>query len=93
MESKLECGLNLGWGSLQLNGYYYWLHTYVGPKGNNFIGIVKPRITVRLIRNLNIGFEQLIYYADRFLPRIGNFHSVRTEQRAYLMLNVGNFKL
>jgi hypothetical protein len=93
MEGKLECGLNVNWASIQLIGYYYWLYTYVGATGNNFIGILKPRVTVRLYKNLNIGFEQLVYYTDRYTPSLGNFHGVRSEQRLYLMLNVGNFKL
>jgi hypothetical protein len=91
--TKLESGLNLGWGNLQFIGYYYWIHTYVGAAGNNFIAIIKPRITFRLIKKLNIGFEQLVYYTDRYTRDFGNFHGVRTEQRIYLMLNAGNFKL
>jgi hypothetical protein len=93
METKLESGLNLGWGSIQFIGYYYWIHTYVGGAGNNYIAVIRPRITIRLIKYLNIGFEQLVYYTDRYTRDFGNFHAVRTEQRAYLMLNVGNFRL
>ena len=93
MEGKFDSGINLGWGSVQLISYFYWIHTYVGLAGNNYIGIIKPRITVRLIGNLNIGFEHLIYYNDRYTRDIGSYHSVRTEQRIYLMINLGNFKL
>jgi len=93
LQTKIESGLNLSWASIQLIAYYFWIHTYVGATGNNFIGILRPRITVRLYRNLNIGFEQMVYYSDRYTAAFGNFHVVRTEQRIYLMLNVGNFKL
>jgi len=93
METKLETGLNLAWGSIQLNGYYYWIQTYVGLKGNNFIGLLRPRMTIRIFRNLNAGFEELAYISDRYTSTLGNFHGVRTEQKVYLMLNVGNFKL
>jgi hypothetical protein len=93
METKLETGLNLAWGSIQLNGYYYWIQTYVGLKGNNFIGLIRPRMTIRIYRNLNVGFEQLAYISDRYTLNLGNYHGVRTEQKIYLMLNVGNFKL
>ncbi len=92
-ETKLECGLNLGWGSLQFIGNYYWIYTYVGEAGNNFIGIIRPRITIRLYHNLNIGAEELLYMTDRYTSDNGNFHVARTEQRIYLMGNVGNFKL
>lgn len=93
METKGECGLNLGWGSVQLIGYYFWIHTYFGAPGDNYIGILKPRITIRLIKNLNIGAEQLVYYSIRNTSDFGNFRGVRTEQKIYLMINAGNFKL
>jgi len=93
METKLETGLNLAWGSIQLNGYYYWIQTYVDSKENNFIGLLRPRMTIRIFRNLNAGFEELAYISDRYTSTLGNFHGVRTEQKVYLMLNVGNFKL
>lgn len=93
MEAKLDCGFNLGWGSLQFISYFYWINTYVGLAGNNYITIFKPRITFRLMGRVNIGFEHLIYYNDRYTRDLGDYHSVRTEQRVYLMINVGNFKL
>lgn len=93
LETKLEGGINFGWASIQANGNFYWIHTYVGPSGNNYIGIFRPRVTVRIIGNLNVGFEQLVYYSTRNTVDFGNFRSVRTEQRFYVMYNVGNFKL
>ena len=93
MEGKLDCGFNPGWGSFQFISYFYWIHTYVGLAGDNYIVIIKPRITIRLMKNVNIGFEHLIYYNDRYTRDLGNYFSVRTEQRIYLMINVGNFKL
>jgi hypothetical protein len=93
LETKLESGINFGWGSIQANGNFYLIHTFVGPVGNNYIGIFTPRVTVRLIGNLNIGFEQMVYYSTRNTADFGNFRGVRTEQRLYLMLNAGNFKL
>ncbi len=92
-EGKFETGLNLGWGSVQINGYAYWLHTYIGAPGNNYIGILRPRVTIRLVKNLSIGFEQLFYSSSISVSGLGDFHAVRTEQRIYLVLNVGNFKL
>lgn len=93
IEGKLESGLNLGWGSIQINGNAYLIHTYVGTPGNNFIGIFKPRLTIKLIGDLSIGFEQLIYYSARNTFIFGNFRGIRTEQRIYLMVDAGNFKL
>jgi hypothetical protein len=88
METKLESGLELGWGSIEVDGNYYWLHTYKGEAGNNFIGIVKPRITLRIINNLNLGAEQMMYTSDRHTDHIGNYYAFRSEQRLYLMLKL-----
>ena len=93
LETKLEGGINFGWASIQANGYFYWIGTYVGPAGSNYIGKFRPRVTVRITGELNVGFEQLVYYSTRNTSDFGNFRSVRTEQRFYVMYNVGNFKL
>ena len=94
-EVKFETALNLHWASFQFISYYYWIRSYAGAgaAGDNLIGIIKPRITIRLLGDLSIGFEQLIYLTDRYTHDFGDFHSVRTEQRIYLVLNIGNFKL
>ncbi|MGA2296764.1 MAG: DUF3943 domain-containing protein [FCB group bacterium] len=101
METKFECGLNLFWGSIQIVGYYWWLRTYNaagafldgGAVGNNNVCLLKPRITIRIYKNLSIGFEQLMYFTDRYMDNKSSFHDVRTEQKIYITVNVGNFKL
>jgi len=50
------------------------------------VGILKPVITVKLFKNLSIGFEHLIYHNDRFLNGIPNLHLTRTEQKLFLQL-------
>lgn len=92
-ELKIESGLNLYWASIQLVGYYFWIHTYSGNAGDNYIGLIKPRISVKLYQDLSIGFEQLVYYSDRYTRNFGNYHVVRSEQKIYLTYNLGNFKL
>ena len=52
--------------SATLLSYYYWLHTYVGPSGDNFIGILKPRVEFHLFSDVGIGFEHTIIYEDRY---------------------------
>ena len=64
--------------------YYYILHTVVGPAGNNYVGILRPRVNVQLYKNLSLGFEHFIYYDDRYLKNFPPVFSVRTEQKIYL---------
>jgi hypothetical protein len=93
METKFESTLNLGgWASVTFRGYYYWIHTYVGFAGDNFIGIIKPSIAFRVVDNLSLGFEQLVYYSDRYPRDFPNVHDVRTEQKVFLQFYVDNFK-
>lgn len=86
-EAKFESTLNFGnSASLKLVANYYWFHTFVGEPGNNFIAIVKPRITVGLYHNLSVGIEQSIYSSVRDSPNFSTIHSVSTEQKIFLML-------
>jgi hypothetical protein len=92
-EGKLETTLNLaGWASVTFRGFYYWIHTYVGNAGNNFIGIIKPSVAFRIVSNLSLGFEQVVYYCDRYPRDFHNVHDVRTEQKVFLQLYIDNFK-
>jgi hypothetical protein len=89
LEAKLENTFDFG-GRVRATfmGYYYWIHTYVGFAGNHFMGIIKPRVVIRLFHNLNLGFEHLVYYSDRYPRDFPDIHFVRTEQRIYLLLNL-----
>jgi hypothetical protein len=93
LETKFESTLNLGgWASVTFRGHYYWIHTYVGFAGDSFIGIIKPSVAFRLVDNLSLGFEQLVYYSDRYPRDFPDVHDVRTEQKMFLQFYVDNFK-
>jgi hypothetical protein len=92
-EMKFESTINIGgWVGLTFAGYYWWFHTYVGTKGNSYIAIIKPRITVKLYKGVSIGAEQLIYYADRYPSGLGSVHDVRTEQKVFFQIAIEEFK-
>ncbi|HEY9000935.1 MAG TPA: DUF3943 domain-containing protein [Mucilaginibacter sp.] len=85
LEAKFETRLNIGnVVSTSLSYYYYILHTFDGPAGNNYVAILRPRIDVRLYKNLSIGFEHFQYYDDRYLKNYPAIFSVRTEQKIFL---------
>ncbi len=85
--AKFESTLNFGkYATTSLIFYYYIIHTYIGDPGDNYIGILKPRVTVRIFKSLNIGFEYFVYYNDRYLSDFPAIHSVRTEQKVFLLL-------
>jgi hypothetical protein len=88
LESTLEFGRRT---SATFIGYYYWIRTYVGHKGDHYIAIIRPRIEVRCINNLSLGFEHLVFYSDRYPADFHPIHFVRTEQRLFLKLYFEQF--
>jgi hypothetical protein len=87
LEGKFEGTVNLSkYATFSMIYYFFMVHTYVGTPGNNFLHILKPRITVALYKGLSIGFENYIYYNDRYETDYPNLHSVRMEQKIFLLL-------
>lgn len=87
LEAKFDGTLSLGtWGSASLAASYFWIHTYVGLAGDNFIGVLKPRVTVGLYKDVSIGLEQTAFYGDRYPRDFAAVHSVRTEQKLFLLI-------
>lgn len=87
LEAKIEETLNINkWASIGLNAYYYWTHNYEDHPGRNSIAIVKPRVTLRFLGNLSLGFEHHIYLVDEYLRDVSTLHVKRTEQKVFLQL-------
>jgi len=86
-EAKLEGTFNLAnRGQVTAIYYIYWLHTYIGASGNKYIQIFKPRIAVKLFRNLSVGIEYLLYRKDSHIRDFPDVHKRNSEQKLYLML-------
>ena len=91
--AKLESTLELGGAAdASFIGYYYWVHTYVGHKGDHYMAIIRPRLEVRFIRNLSLGFEHLVFFSDRYPTDFHPIHLVRTEQRIFLKVRFEQFR-
>jgi hypothetical protein len=86
LEGKFESTFNLGkYATATLRYYFYWMRTYIGTNGNNLIHILKPRITVRIYKNLSIGAEAQLYYNDLYQRGVPGHHSIQTEQKVFLL--------
>jgi hypothetical protein len=93
LEAKFEGTLNLaGWTSLTMRAYYYWISTYVGNMGTNNICILKPTVTFRVVSNVSLGIEHLMYFSDRYPRDFPDVHDVRTEQKLFVQYFIDNFK-
>ena len=86
-QGKIEETFNLNkWASIGFTGFYYWIHTYVGTPGNSLVGILKPNVTLRIFKNLSIGFEHQLYKNDRYIDGRHDLDITRTEQKLFLQL-------
>jgi hypothetical protein len=93
-EGKIEASLILGnIATLSASYYYFMIHAInsvgqdepqFGSLGNTNLGILEPKITFRIYKNLSIGAEYYLYsqmHADPGYPTTTNYHS---EQEIYL---------
>ena len=95
LEGKIETNLSLGkYATIGLLYNYYFIHSFdntgknesaTGTLGNNFINMIKPKITVRLIQEVSIGLEHSIYFNDHYQNNYTPLHTVQTEQRIFLI--------
>lgn len=95
-EGKIEGSIDIGkYASFSLLYYYYMIHAFDntgkneslnGTLGNNFINILKPRVTMQLYKDLSIGFEHDIYFNNHYQLNYASQHAEQTEQRIFLML-------
>ena len=89
LEGKFESTINMGKrATATMVGYYYWIHNYVGIQENNFIGILRPRVTISIIKSLSIGYEHFIYLNDRYINSLSPSHLQRTEEKIFLLFYI-----
>ncbi len=92
--AQAKCDITLNVGdifSATLLSYYYWISAYVGPTGNNYMGIIKPRIEFHLFSVVGIGFEDQIYYENLYLHNFPATNKVYTQQRLFLTFYFADF--
>lgn len=93
MEAKIEETFHFSrWLTAGVNAYYYWIYEYEGLKGKSRVGIVKPRIAFRVLRNTKLGMEHLVYWHNRFTNSQPALHQVRTEQKIFLQIDLEDNK-
>ena len=91
-EGKFETTLNFSkYATATFVAYAYWIHSYVGPNHthaneNNLISIFKPRVTVTVIKNLSIGFEEAFYTNRVHYSQFATINNYRSEQKVILIL-------
>ncbi len=86
-QGKAESTLTIGkYGSASLVYYHFWLDTFEGLSGTNSIGIIRPRVTVNLYKNLSLGYEHFGYTTNRRLDNYSDYRTGITDQKIFLQL-------
>jgi hypothetical protein len=83
---KLEATLNL-WERFtgRLVASYYYIHQSVHGIGNSFIGVLQPNISIRIRKNLHVGYEESLYLNDRyFRSGLSAQHLSSREEKIYI---------
>ena len=89
LESKLECGIVIAkWLKAQIRSDYYWIHTYVGAKGDYITGIVTSGLYFRFLKNIELGAEYVFYNNNKYEIGQKGLHYMNTEERIYLAYHI-----
>lgn len=60
--AKMEALVRFGIGSVYLGYSFWWIHTWVGAPGDEFIGMWTPRLRFQVYKRWFIGLEYLLYH-------------------------------
>jgi hypothetical protein len=92
LEAILEASVNLGgWANISASYFLYGVHVYVGEPGNYIVGIFRPRIAVKVFKDVYLGFEFLQYGKDGYLTNLPDIHERNNEQRIFISVSGGYF--
>ena len=59
---KAETFFRFSFGSLFIGYDFWWIHTWDGAPGDEFIGMLAPKLRIRVYRNWFVGLEYLLYH-------------------------------
>ncbi|HEX8548655.1 MAG TPA: DUF3943 domain-containing protein [Cytophagaceae bacterium] len=84
-QAKIESTLSLSkYASIALVYYHFWIKTFEGLEGKNSIGVFRPRLTVRVFKNVSIGYEHFGYSTNRTLKEYAAQKTGITEQKIFI---------
>lgn len=81
---KAESILRFSYGSLYVGYNFWWIHTWDGAPGDEFIGMLKPKIRIRMYENWFVGFEYLLYHRFGRYDELDNRNYRNNEQRLFV---------
>lgn len=63
---KFESVFDFGWGDALVNYNLYYMHTVIGAASNEYIGLLRPRLRVRIYKGIGVGTEYVFYHREGY---------------------------
>ena len=89
---KFESSINLDWGFFLVDYSIFYLHTIIGAKSDEYVGILKPKVEVKLYKDISIGAEYLFYHREGFYKDYPDINLRNNEQKIFLSYRFQNLK-
>ena len=81
---KSESIVRFSFGSVFLGYYFWWIHTWDGAPGDEFIGMLAPKIRFRIYENWYLGLEYLLYHRLGKYENLENRNYRNNEERIFV---------
>jgi hypothetical protein len=81
---KMENVVRWSWGSFYLGYSFWWIHTWDGAPGDEFIGMWSPKLRVRVYKRWFIGLEYLLYHRVGKYDDFDDVDMQNNEQRLFI---------
>lgn len=82
--SKFESIFRFNFGSLAIGYSFWWIHTWDGAPGEEFIGMLSPKFRVRVYKNWFVGIEYLFYHRFGKYDNYPNRNYRNNEERLFI---------
>ena len=81
---RMETFLRWSWGSLYLGYSFWWIHTWDGAPGDEYIGMWSPKLRVHVYGRWFLGLEYLLYHREGKYDDYPDVSSRNNEQRLFV---------
>lgn len=90
LNTKLEIYYTGNWGLLYAGYNFYWYNTYVGAKGNEFYGILRPKVVINITKNIGIGAQFFLGHKSGYYSDVPDIHGRTYQGMLLLQYKIGD---
>ena len=81
---KMEHFLRFSFGALYLGYNFWWIHTWDGAPGDEFITMIRPQLKIKLYKKWYLGLEWRLYHRFGEYDQFPNRDYRNNEQRLFI---------